>query len=138
MGIKAYMLCDSLNMVIAQRLVRRLCNDCKKEEIMTEKMKEVFMLNKDKEYKIYSACGCEKCNQTGYRGRVVISEVLFVDEEMRNVISERPTTSAIIETANKQGFIPMKRDAVLKIVKGISSIDEIKRVVDITEYTKNF
>ena len=136
-GIQSYMLSDCLTAVMAQRLVRKLCPDCKKEELMSLDMKKAFMLDVNKDYKIYKACGCEKCHQTGYKGRIVIAEVLFIDNDVRDVIATNANMKTITEVAKSKGFIPMQKDAVVKIVKGITSWEEVQRVVDMTEYSKN-
>ena len=136
-GIQPYMLSDSLTAVLAQRLVRKLCPYCKKTEKMSQEMKEAFLLDKTKEFDICSPVGCEKCNQTGYKGRIVISEIAFIDNEMKDIIATNPSIKHITDYAKNHGFIPMQRDAILKIVKGITSWDEVKRVVDMTEYSKN-
>ena len=94
---------------------------------MSVKMKKAFLLNGDKEYKIFYPKGCEKCNHTGYKGRVVISEVLLIDQEMKDVISTKPTITSISKIAKKNGFVSMQIDAILKIVKGITSFEEVQK-----------
>lgn len=135
-GIQPYMLSDSLTAVIAQRLVRKLCPHCKITESMSLEMKRAFLLDENRDFTICRASGCEKCNQTGYQGRIVISEIVFIDSDLRDVISTNPSMKEITATAKRNGFIPMQRDVILKIVKGITSWDEAKRVVDMTEYSK--
>ena len=135
-GIQSYMLSDSLTCVVAQRLVRCLCEECKKQETMSDEMKKAFALPDNKNYTIYSATGCEKCHQTGYKGRCVISEVLFIDPELKDIIANNPTIKTITDEAKKKGFMPMQRDAILKLLKGLTSWDEVQRVVDMTEYSK--
>ncbi len=135
-GIQPYMLSDCLTGVIAQRLARKLCQYCKKEEPMSKKMKKVFGLNEQKEYKICTPVGCEKCNQTGYKGRIAISEVLLMDQNLKDAVTSNPTIKSITDVAKSSGFISMQRDAILKIAKGITSFEEIQRVIDMTEYSK--
>jgi type IV pilus assembly protein PilB len=135
-GIQPFMLSGSLIAVIAQRLCRRLCNECKKEKSMTDKMKMAFDLAMEKDYTVCEAVGCEKCYNLGYKGRVVISEILFVNEELNLTISSEPTIKKITEVAKKEGFVPIQRDAILKIVQGITSWEEVIRVIDMTNYIK--
>ena len=136
MGIPSYMVSSTLSAVIAQRLVRKLCPHCKKAVPMSNAMKKGFGLDPAKEYTIFEPEGCSKCGQNGYKGRVVVSEVLFVDEEMNMLISGNPTTREVTELAKKQGFKSMQQDGILKMIKGITSWDEVKRAIDMTEYTK--
>ena len=103
---------------------------------MSNAMKKGFGLDQAKEYTIFEPEGCSKCGQNGYKGRVVVSEVLFVDEEMNMLISGNPTTREVTELAKKQGFKSMQQDGILKMIKGITSWDEVKRAIDMTEYTK--
>ncbi len=135
-GIQPYMLSDCLTAIIAQRLARRLCRYCKKEKLMSQKMKKVFELNQEKEYKICFPVGCEKCNQTGFKGRIAVSEVLMMDQNLKDTVTSNPTIKSITDVAKKSGFISMQRDAILKIAKGITSFEEIQRVVDMTEYSR--
>ena len=135
-GIQPYMLSDCLTAVIAQRLARKLCQFCKKEELMSQKMKEVFQLDQKKDYKIYSSVGCQKCNHTGFKGRIAISEVLLINQAIKDVVTSDPTIKSISDIAKKTGFITMQRDAILKIVQGITSFEEVQRVIDMTEYSQ--
>ena len=137
-GIQPYMLSDSITAVLAQRLVRKLCPDCKKTEAMTDEMKTAFGLPNDKTCNFCSPVGCERCNQTGYRGRIIVSEVLFVDAEIKNAIATRMNIKDLTDLAKKKGFVSMQKDAIIKVAKGITSLEEVKRVVDMTEYTRHF
>ena len=137
-GIQPYMLSDSLTAVLAQRLVRKLCPDCKKTEAMSDEIKQAFGLPNDKTCNFCSPVGCEKCNQTGYRGRIIVSEVLFVDAEIKNAIATNINIKELTDLANKKGFVSMQKDAIIKVAKGITSLEEVKRVVDMTEYTRHF
>lgn len=135
-GIQPFMLSNSLVAVVAQRLVRKLCPHCKVETAMSEKMKQVFELPMERDYPIFEAKGCNKCFNLGYKGRIVISEVLFIDDELNLIISSDPTIKTITEVARKNGFVPIQRDGILKIVQGITSWDEVSRVIDMTNYIK--
>ena len=137
MGIPSYMLAGSLSAVIAQRLVRKLCPKCKQMIQMEDKMKIALGLDASKVYNIYNATGCNECGQTGYKGRIVISEVLFVDEKINEVIADNPTIKKITDVAKEQGFITIQQDAVFKLLKGTTSWDELTRCVDMTQYSKN-
>lgn len=135
-GIQPYMLSDCLTAIVAQRLARKLCPYCKKTENMSQKMKQVFKLDQNKDYIICTSVGCEKCSQTGFKGRIAISEILLMNQDLKDIVTNKPTIKSIMDVAKKSGFIPMQRDAILKIVKGITSFEEVQRVIDMTEYSQ--
>ena len=134
-GIQPYMLSDCLTAIIAQRLARKLCQYCKKTENMSQKMKQIFKLDQTKDYIMCTPVGCEKCGQTGFKGRIAISEILLMNQDLKDIVTNKPTIKSIMDVAKKSGFIPMQRDAILKIVKGITSFEEVQRVIDMTEYS---
>jgi type II secretory ATPase GspE/PulE/Tfp pilus assembly ATPase PilB-like protein len=136
MGIPPFMLSGALIAVIAQRLVRKLCPHCKKPVQMSDKLKTILELSPDKQYTIYEPKGCDKCFDIGYRGRIVISEVLFITEELNLVISSNPTIKEMTVCAKNEGFVPMQRDGILKIVQGFSSWEEVCSTIDMTMYSK--
>lgn len=133
LGIKDYMLGSALLAILAQRLVRRLCNNCKKEKIVhKEELINIGChedLLKSDEIKIYEANGCEYCKNTGYLGREAIIEILSIDEEIKNMISLNKNIVDILAKARENGMSIMKENAMLKILKGITTIEEIKRVI---------
>ena len=99
-------------------------------------MKEAFGLKPDTEYTIYDSKGCNKCYNIGYKGRVAVSEVLFITEAVNIIIATEPTIKNITEIAKKENFITLQKDGILKITQGITSYDEITRILDMTEYMK--
>jgi type II secretory ATPase GspE/PulE/Tfp pilus assembly ATPase PilB-like protein len=120
-GIEPYMLAPSLLAVIAQRLVRRLCPDCKeayepnKEELKNIKLKAGL---------IYKAKGCPKCNNTGYRGRACIAEVMFINEEIRTLINQRASFQKIREAAVANGMQGLYEAGIKKVEDGITSLED--------------
>ncbi len=144
-------LVSALSLSVAQRLVRVLCNNCKKETIATGRDKEIIdlILNKakengkdlskvgidlnSKEYKIYEPVGCDKCNHTGYNGRKGIFEAIQTDEEIEKIITEKPSERDIKKVSVKQGTLNMQEDGVIKVLKGVTSLDEVRSVVDLLE-----
>ncbi|MCT4617767.1 MAG: GspE/PulE family protein [Candidatus Gracilibacteria bacterium] len=138
MGLKPYVVAASVDTIIAQRLVRRICPHCKAEVEKTKNEKaliqamlnETGMKNLDTDHiKLYKGSGCEHCNHTGYKGRIGIYEILRFTDEIREIIREGATSSEIIEKARKNDFISMKEDGVLKAIKGHTTIEEILRVI---------
>ncbi len=132
--IPPYLIGSGLLAVIAQRLVRKLCIHCKEEiEISTDELKEAgvseALLAKIPNAKPCKAVGCEHCRESGYSGRVAIIEILDVDTEIEALITKGSTTQEILQVAIENGMIPMKDDGYEKVLSGVTTFDEIKRVV---------
>ena len=132
MGAEPYMVAETLLGAVAQRLIRKICPYCKKiykpEKEEIEKIKKYI---KDENITFYKGTGCKMCNFSGYLGREMISEVLIITEEMSNLIAEGKERSAILQIAKTAGFISMVEDAILKLKEGVTTIEEILRVVKI-------
>jgi type IV pilus assembly protein PilB len=136
LGEKPVNIAPAINMAVAQRLVRKVCKRCSvlekpsKEEF--EKIKEGLKnlnVKIPKDLKIKKARGCEDCNFTGYRGRTGIFEAFLVDEEMERFILTSPSISDLREMAKKKGMVTMYQDGLLKVIDGITTIEEVERVV---------
>lgn len=151
MGAEPFLVASTTNVIIAQRLVRKLCPDCRKEYKISEKELKIFkesykmeeILNTIKKskilgdrlrekdqwenLKIYKPQGCEQCHE-GYRGRSGIFEVLEVDEDIKKMISQKATSTEIEEKARTQGMLTMVEDGLSKVIQGITSLEEILRV----------
>jgi len=142
LGAKPYLLAPALNTVVGQRLVRRLCPDCKTEVKLDEKTMARIRTTlgtipasigsavaAEKPLKFYHGPGCDKCHGIGYRGRVGIFELLLVNDQVEQlIISSRVTEYTMREIAAKQGMITMVQDGLLKALDGITSVDEVFRV----------
>lgn len=146
MGVESFLLSSSLQVVAAQRLVRRICEHCKAEFALTDPQRkhtqELFDALKPEEilaYKLdlkqpmvfFYGKGCDKCGQSGYQGRLAIYEVLEIDEKMRGIISDlKGNESEIRKAALEQGMMSMKEDGLLKALKGTTTLTEIERVTE--------
>jgi len=120
-GIEPYMLSSSLIAVIGQRLVRKLCLECKEAyEPKPEELRNIKL----KADLIYKAKGCAKCNNTGYRGRVCVSEVMFVNEEIRSLISQRAPFQQIRDVAKSFGMQTLYESALKKVEEGSTSLED--------------
>jgi len=127
-GIEPFLIASSLEGVIAQRLVRKICNHCKEPYKPTkEEIKELGLPEGD--YTFYRGVGCEHCLGTGYRGRTGIFEVLEIDEEMKKLINETQDAVKIKQFARRKGYRTMLEDGIKKILKGITTSSEILSVV---------
>ncbi|UUV19387.1 type IV-A pilus assembly ATPase PilB [Fusobacteria bacterium ZRK30] len=130
MGVEPFLISASISMVIAQRLVRRICPHCMGKD--GESSNKLMAMDLDKndyeglDFKI--GAGCEKCNNTGYKGRSVIYEIMEVDDEMKNLISENTTSIDIKNLAVKKGMDTLRESGMKKAVLGVTSLDEVMRV----------
>ena len=130
MGIESYLVSGSLVAIQAQRLVRKICPNCKEKitiggSILSE-IKEY--IPKDREIQFYKGKGCKLCYNTGYKGREMISEVLTVSNEMARMVANEASKEELTKQADAEGFISMFEDGVGKALDGKTTIDEIYRV----------
>lgn len=130
MGVPRYMVAAAWRCFVAQRLVRRLCPHCRRQETLTEaRWRELGLGDPPrKRMKVYSPVGCPKCFGTGYRGRIGLYEVLVVDDEVRDVIATGGTVLEIQLLARKQGVKSLRDDGVVKVLDGQTSYLELLRV----------
>jgi len=132
--IPPYLIGSGLLAVIAQRLVRKLCPKCKKEkefsneELLHEGVSQ-RVITKYPDYTIYEAVGCENCHDTGYTGRQVIIEILEIDEDLEAMISQKSATLDILKKAQEKGMHSMREDGFIKILTGVTTFEEVSRVV---------
>ena len=127
MGIEPYMLGDSLVGIIAQRLVRRLC-DCKKARPATADEKRIMGLPSTAEQTVYDAVGCQSCNNLGYRGRIGIYEIMTINQKIRNLIAQRATADKIKAAAEEDGMSSLRMSAAKYVCEGVTSMAELMKV----------
>jgi type IV pilus assembly protein PilB len=140
LGISPFLIPYSLSVAIGQRLVRRLCDKCKREIKPTKEIRDLILeeieklpeeekkkLKISQNFKIYEAVGCDECNKTGFSGRVGIFEVLEMTKNLEEIILKEPSEAKILEEARRQGMITMRQDGILKVLKGITTIEEVLR-----------
>lgn len=128
MGVEPFLLTSSVNAVVAQRLIRRVCRDCGQEANATNREKEIFKRRGITIEKVMRGEGCSSCNMTGYRGRIAIHEVLIIDDEMREIINNGGSTARIREIALQNKTIFLLDDGLLKVKQGITTTEEVLRV----------
>lgn len=126
MGIEPYLVSSSVVGVIAQRLVRKICSDCKEKYISTEAEREILKLNHDIE--LYRGKGCIHCNNTGYKGRTSIHEIMPIGKELRMQIDSRGSIDTLRETAIRNGTRNLKDNCKELVKNGVTTIEELLRV----------
>ncbi|PIR41962.1 MAG: hypothetical protein COV30_01050 [Candidatus Yanofskybacteria bacterium CG10_big_fil_rev_8_21_14_0_10_37_15] len=141
LGIQPQIIAPAINMAMAQRLIRKLCQNCKIEKnvetknleeikVQLDSIKDRLKFPKiDQSLKIYFPGKCKECNETGYKGRIGIYEAFIVTKEMEKLILKGPAISDIQDLAVAQGMITMAQDAYIKLTEGITSKEEIERVL---------
>jgi type II secretory ATPase GspE/PulE/Tfp pilus assembly ATPase PilB-like protein len=120
--------------VIAQRLVRKLCPHCRKP--FPAGKEELRLLGAEQSQQppvLYRASGCQLCDYQGYRGRIAIMEILRMDDDLDDLIVRRATHREIRLAAADKGFRTLADDGVRRVVEGVTSLDEVARVIDLTE-----
>ncbi len=128
MGIEAYLVSGALVAIQAQRLIRKICPHCKiKTELPEDVLKDLSPMLPD-HYQFYKAKGCDKCNNTGYAGREMISEVLVVDDNIQSMIARGASKEDISKYADENGFVSMFKDATVRAANGKTTIEEVYRV----------
>lgn len=128
MGIESYLIADSVIGVIAQRLVRRLCPVCKKPRPATEEEKEFMQQDINKNITIYEPCGCPKCDNTGYKGRIGVYEIMRMTPALKHIISKREGADALKEQAMKEGMRTLRMSGSEYVLDGTTSIAEVVKI----------
>jgi type IV pilus assembly protein PilB len=135
MGVESYLLASSLDGVVAQRLVRRICPDCRQEIPLSRALRELLRLpagypenTGNGHTSIYKGRGCNRCRRTGYRGRVAIYEILTVDETIQQLMIEKVPAAQIKAAAIAAGMRTLFQDAVDKVLLGVTTVEEVLRV----------
>jgi general secretion pathway protein E/type IV pilus assembly protein PilB len=131
-GVPNYLMSGSLIGIVAQRLARKLCIHCRKEAPLDHVEKRLLGPKYSNVDKIFKAVGCEKCNG-GYKGRVVICEILPFDRELDEMVEHEASRKQMLEYALKNGFVQMIEDGIQKVIAGITDLKELMRVVDMTD-----
>jgi general secretion pathway protein E/type IV pilus assembly protein PilB len=133
-GILPDIMAGNIIGIIAQRLIRRLCGFCKEAFEADEVERRLLGLTEvDPAVTIHRAIGCDRCAHQGYKGRISIVEMLKLNSELDDLIARRATTSELKRKAMAMGFRPLVEDAVRRVLDGSTSLDEISRVVDLTD-----
>ncbi|MHC4293694.1 MAG: GspE/PulE family protein [Planctomycetota bacterium] len=130
LGVSALLISSGLNLLISQRLLRRLCNECKIKAELTTNQKREFIKKKVNFHSVYQAKGCENCRGTGYRGRIAIFDMLVLTDEVKNqIVNNQALIEEMRKGGDKKGQSNLFKQGLKKVVSGETSINELKRVV---------
>ena len=125
-GVEPYLISAAVNAVLAQRLVRRICENCKQPMDKVEPNVAAYLETYGAGgVKLYRGAGCEKCRQTGYKGRTGIYELLEMDDEIRNLVSSNPALSEMRSEIGKRGMVTLRDDGLVKVGAGLTTVEEI-------------
>jgi type IV pilus assembly protein PilB len=129
MGIEPFNVASAVNLIVAQRLVRRICKDCKQEHQYSEDETRALALDANgsgiEGITYYKGAGCDTCNGTGYKGRAGLYEVMALSPELRRMILHGASTAEISEQAVKEGMLTLRMDGIEKVRKGVTTLEEV-------------
>lgn len=142
LGVNPKIISSAINLAMAQRLVRKLCTTCRKQvEIKDEDkntIEQIVDSIEDKSYlegidtvHYFESVGCDKCNMTGFKGRIGIHEAIIMDEKIEMVVRESPSEREIKKAALGQNLLTLNQDGIIKVLQGITTIAELRRIIDI-------
>lgn len=127
-GVEPFLIASSTIAVLAQRLVRKICEHCKEDYTPSKELLRRWALNPDSNYTLARGRGCEKCRDSGYSGRVAIFEIMVLDDIIRSLIMERAPSSKIKEAAVKAGMTTLRQDGLRKALAKVTTLEEVARV----------
>lgn len=124
MGIEPFNVASAVNLIVAQRLVRRICSSCKEQHDYTPEEMHAFGIDK-KEGPFFKGTGCDACNSTGYKGRQGLYEVMALSSPLRRGILKGASTEELRELAVQEGMLTLRMDGMVKVKKGITTLEEV-------------
>ncbi len=131
-GVEPFLIGAALNAVLAQRLVRRICDHCKTADALNEEMQEFLMTQGLDAAQVSKGAGCDRCRQTGYAGRLGIYELLVLDDVTRDAIARSPSVTEFRRMCVERGMVTLRQDGLAKVVRGQTTIEEVLRVTEAT------
>src|SRR6056297_144076 len=126
MGIKPFLITTSVKGIVAQRLARTICSNCKKAHTITEEEKEILKI--DENITLYKGEGCQKCYNTGYKGRTAVNEIMKVTGTIRNLVDKDATTDEIRQAALEEGMVSLRDNCRELVIRGVTTVEEMLRV----------
>lgn len=129
MGVEPYLAAAAMVGVIAQRLVRKICPECKTKYPASEQELKILGFEPGSELELYKGKGCSSCNGTGYRGRTAVNEIMVVTRKHRELITQRASTDRLTEISREQGMQTLKENCIEQVIAGITTLEEMVKVV---------
>ncbi|HHW03488.1 MAG TPA: type II secretion system ATPase GspE [Thermoanaerobacterales bacterium] len=129
MGVEPYLASAAMAGVIAQRLVRKICPECKTKYLASEQELKILGFEPGTELELYKGRGCSSCNGTGYWGRTAVNEIMLITRKHRELITQRQSSDKLIEVSREQGMQTLKENCIERVIAGITTLEEMLRVV---------
>jgi type IV pilus assembly protein PilB len=129
-GVEPYLISAAVNAILAQRLVRKICQHCKEEFAPSDQMREFLTLQGFASNKTYMGKGCDRCRKTGYSGRLGIYELLVMDDNLRDTVTTNPDVTHLRKLCRERGLVTLRDDGFAKVMQGLTTVDEILRVTE--------
>ena len=129
-GVEPYLISASVNAILAQRLVRKICANCREPFAPSDEMKEFLHLQGFDASACFKGKGCDKCRRTGYAGRAGIHELLVMDDGLRDLVTRNPDVTQLRKLCRERGLVTLRQDGFEKVMKGVTTVDEILRVTE--------
>ena len=129
-GVEPYLISSAVNAILAQRLVRKICKECKEEFTPGPEMKEFLTLQGFPDSTIFRGKGCDRCRKTGYSGRLGVYELMVMDDVLRDMVTANPDVIQLRKRCRERGLVTLREDGFRKVIKGLTSVDEILRVTE--------
>jgi type IV pilus assembly protein PilB len=129
MGIQAFMICATVEAILAQRLVRRVCTKCRQETRVSSSMLQDLGMKKEdiKGKQFFKGAGCDNCNNTGYKGRIALFELMIMNDQLRDMIMKNASTDELREQARLNGMVPLREFGIGVAAQGVTTLDEVIR-----------
>ena len=129
-GVEPYLISAAVNAILAQRLVRKICQHCRETYTPTDEMKEFLALQGLSDATVYRGKGCDRCRKTGFAGRLGIYELLVMDDHLRDMVTRNPDVNKLRNLCRERGLVSLREDGFRKVTDGLTTVDEILRVTD--------
>jgi type IV pilus assembly protein PilB len=131
-GVEPYLISASLNAILAQRLVRKICPHCREPFIPTDENRQFLTSQGFTSEEMWKGKGCDRCRKTGYAGRLGIYELLVMSDKLRDICTSNPDVNALRRHCREMGLVTLRQDGFLKVRKGLTTIDEVLRTTEST------
>lgn len=129
-GVEPYLISSAVNAILAQRLVRKICSNCKEAFAPSNETREFLELQGLSADQTFKGKGCDRCRKTGYAGRLGIYELMVMDDAMRDIVTRNPDVNQLRKVARERGLVTLRQDGFEKVLKGMTTVDEILRVTE--------